>query len=268
MPHCSCLVRATAAWYNAAMTRFLLILVCAWCSTLRAQEPVRVFAAASLTDALREAAQTWSSEGQAVPTLAFGASSTLAKQIEAGAPADLFASADQSWMDHLVAADRLEPGTRVDLLGNALVLVAPKGRAIEVKLERGFDLPGAFAGRLCTGEPGVVPVGIYAQEALQYFGWWEALRTRVAGADDVRTALSFVERGECALGIVYETDARASDEVAVVARFPADSHRDIVYPFALVRGARPAARELLHWLRTAPAARAVFERQGFTWRAD
>jgi molybdate transport system substrate-binding protein len=260
---------ATAAWYNAAMIRWLpIVLACAWATTSCAQEPVRVFAAASLTDALRDAAQAWTAQGAPPPTLAFGASSTLAKQIEAGAPADVFASADRSWMDYLAEAGRLEPGTRVDLLGNALVLVAPKGHAIAAKLERGFDLPGAFAGRLCTGEPGVVPVGIYAQEALQYFGWWDALRGRIVGADDVRTALSFVERGECALGIVYETDARASAEVEVVARFPAASHRDIVYPFALVRGAQPAPRELLQWLRTAPAARAAFERHGFTWRAD
>jgi len=232
----------------------------------RAEEPVRVFAAASLTDVLREAAVQWQAEGHPAPVLAFGPSSTLSVQIAAGAPADLYASADRAWMQHLAERDRLAPGTTVELLGNTLVLVAPRGREPTVRLERGFDLAAAFEGRLCTGEPGVVPAGTYAREALQHFGWWDALQSRVAGTDDVRTALSFVGRGECALGIVYETDARASEAVSVVARFPSGSHAPIVYPFARVRGARPQAQALLDWLRT-PAARALFERHGFLWRA-
>ena len=134
-------------------------------------------------------------------------------------------------------------------------------------MQRDFDLAAAFDGKLCTGEPGVVPAGIYAEQGLRALGWWEALQGRVVGSEDVRTALSFVERGECALGVVYETDARADDGVVVVGRFPAGTHAPIVYPFALVRGARPEAAGLLAWLRTDPAARGVFERHGFAWLA-
>lgn len=199
--------------------------------------------------------------------MAFGASSTLAKQIDAGAPADLFASADIGWMNHLGERARLQDGSRVELLGNALVLVAPARRPVAVNMQRGFDLAASFEGKICMGEPGVVPAGIYAEQGLRALGWWDALAGRVVGAEDVRTAMSFVVRGECALGVVYATDARANDGVVVVGRFPADTHSPIVYPFALVRGARPEAASLLAWLRTDPAARAVFERHGFTWLA-
>ena len=247
------------------MIRWLCLTWLCLCPALAAAaEPVRVFAAASLTDALQDAAAAYPAHGARSPSLAFGASSTLAKQIDAGAPADVYASADLGWMAWLVQRGRVDAGTRVDLLGNALVLVAPKGRGFAMRFERDFDLAAAFDGKLCTGEPGVVPAGTYAREALQYFDWWHALEKRVVGADDVRTALSFVERGECALGIVYATDARASRGVDVLGRFPAASHSPIVYPFALLRGARPGSAEWLDWLRTDAEARAIFERHGFT----
>lgn len=241
---------------------FLLLAVAAT-HPLRAEEPVRVFAAASLTNALEDIASAWAQAGHPRPRLAFAASSTLARQIEAGAPADVFASADQAWMDYLDKRGRLQPGTRQDLAGNALVMIVPRGRRFPVQMRAGFDLPGAFAGKLCTGEPGVVPVGSYARDALRHMGWWEALRARVVGADDVRTALAFVERGECALGIVYATDARISDKVEVVATFPAAAHAPIVYPFAAVKGARPEAAAFLRYLRTSPAAAAILRRHGF-----
>lgn len=228
-----------------------------------AEAPARVYAAASLTNALTDIATAWQAASHAPPTLVFAASSTLARQIEAGAPADMFGSADVSWMDTLAQAGKLAPGTRVDLLGNTLVLIVPKGRRIDVQMRRGFDLAGAYAGKLCTGEPGVVPVGIYAKAALQALGWWDAMQGRIVGTDDVRTALAFVESGECPLGIVYATDAAISDKVEVLQRFPADTHPPIVYPFALLKDARPQARALFGYLKTAPAA-AVFERYGFT----
>jgi molybdate transport system substrate-binding protein len=229
----------------------------------RAEEPVRVFAAASLTSALEELATQWQAAGHARPVLAFGASSTLARQVEAGAPADVFASADSKWMDRAAKAGRIATGSRVDLLGNTLVLVAPRGRAFKVDLRPGVDLAGAFKGKLCTGEPGVVPVGTYARQALTSLGAWASLQGRIVGTDDVRAALAFVERGECGAGIVYATDARISDKVAVVATFPADSHAVIVYPFALAKDARPQARAFLAFLR-GPEAAKVFARLGFT----
>lgn len=231
----------------------------------RQPQPARVFAAASLTDALGDASAAWQARGNARPVVVLGASSAMARQINAGAPADIFISADVGWMDEVARAGRVQAGTRVELLGNRLVLVAPKGRAPQVAMQRGFGIAGAFAGRLCTGEPGVVPVGIYARQALQHLGWWQPLQGRIVGTDDVRAALNFVERGECALGIVYATDAAASDKVDVVGTFPAGSHAAIVYPAALLPGARPQARAFLDFLRSDPAARAAFERRGFRW---
>jgi molybdate transport system substrate-binding protein len=237
----------------------LLLASIAWC----AEEPVRVYAAASLSNALTDIAAQWQKAGHPPPSLVFGASSTLAKQIEAGAPADLFASADLSWMDYLDARDRITADSRVNLLGNDLVLIAPKGQRFPVTMAAGFDLSAAFSGKLCTGEPGVVPVGIYAQQSLETFSWWAALAGRIVGTDDVRTALVFVERGECAAGIVYATDAAISDKVEVLARFPPGSHKPIVYPFAIVRDARPAANAFLDYLKSSPDAAAVFARYGF-----
>ena len=241
----------------------LALLLCSSLSA-RAEEAVRVFAAASLTSALTDIAAQWKQGGHAAPTLAFAASSTLAKQIEAGAPADVFASADRKWMDYLQQRDRIEASTRADLLGNTLVLIAPKGRRFHAEMRRGYDFARAFDGRLCTGEPGVVPVGIYARQSLEALGWWEAIEPRIVGADDVRTALNFVERGECVAGIVYATDSAISAEVETIATFPADTHEAIVYPIALVRNARPQAREFLRHLQTSNEAAAVFERYGFT----
>ena len=151
---------------------FSLVLIC---SGARAEEPVRVFAAASLTDALKDIGARWEKASHPAPTLAFGGSSALAKQIEAGAPADLFASADVAWMDYVDTRGKVVAGTRVDLLGNTLVLIAPRGKPFPVKMEKGFDVAAAFDGKLCTGEPGVVPVGKYAKEALEDLGWWASL---------------------------------------------------------------------------------------------
>jgi molybdate transport system substrate-binding protein len=140
----------------------------------------------------------------------------------------------------------------------------PRAKRFTVQTVRGFDLAGAFDGKLCTGEPGVVPVGIYARDALTNLGWWDALKSRVVGTDDVRTALAFVERGECPLGIVYATDAKISQKVEVLATFPPSTHKPIVYPFAAVEGARPEAQAFLRFVQTSPRARAIFEKYGFT----
>jgi molybdate transport system substrate-binding protein len=251
----------------AASRLFLLLLVVAIGPAAYAAEPSRVFAAASLTNALTDIGALWQQAGHPAPVLDFAASSTLAKQIEAGAPADLFASADVPWMDELAAHGLLAPGTRIDLLGNDLVLIAPKGRAFKVSMAAGFKFGDSFSGKLCTGEPGVVPVGRYAQQSLQALGWWEALQGRIVGTDDVRAALAFVEQGECASGIVYATDAAISSKVEVIAVFPAATHQPIVYPFALLKGAGPESQALLEFLKNSPAAAGIFRHYGFTRQA-
>ena len=229
----------------------------------RAEDAVRVYAAASLTNAIGEISQAWTQAGHPKPTLVFAASSALAKQVENGAPADVFASADRRWMDYLAERKKIDPASRVDLVGNELVLVTPKYRGFAVTLDKTFDLAGAFEGKVCTGEPDVVPVGTYAKQALISMGWWSALASRVVGTEDVRTALAFVERGECPLGIVYATDAAISGKVEIVGRFPASTHDPIVYPFAVVAGAGPQAAAFLEYLRS-EAARQAFRKHGFT----
>ncbi|MFT4045066.1 MAG: molybdate ABC transporter substrate-binding protein [Solimonas sp.] len=247
-----------------AVLRLPTLLLAALLALSAHADPARIYAAASLTTAIDDAGRQWQKAGHALPVSVYAASSTLARQIEAGAPADVFGSADLAWMDYVEKAGRLEPGTRRNLLGNALVLIAPKGKAPGgIRLEAGFDLPGAFKGRLCTGEPGVVPVGIYAQEALTTLGWWDALKPRIVGTDDVRTALAFVERAECPLGIVYATDAAISDKVEIVATFPESSHKPVVYPFALLKEAPPEAQAFFDFLQS-PAMAATFSRYGFT----
>ena len=247
----------------APLTALLCAFLLAVAPATRAEEPVRIFAAASLATALTDAAALWTRNGHPAPLLAFGGSSGLARQVVAGAPADLFISADTNWMDHVAQRGRILPASRAEWLGNSLVLVVPQGRRFKVELHRGFDLAAAFNGRLCTGEPGVVPVGIYAQQALAHYGWWPALQGRIVGTEDVRSALAFVARGECPLGIVYATDAMGTAGVEVLATFPADSHSRITYSFALLTGARPAAAAFLRFLRDSPAAAAVFRRHGF-----
>ncbi len=250
------IVRTLRAWF--AVLLGVLAMQAAW-----AEDPVRVYAAASLTDAFGELGQLWQQAGHPAPTLVFAGSGTLAKQIDAGAPADVFASADPAWMDYLAQHGRIDLPTRHYLLGNTLVLIAPlDGPTPAIEWRRDFPIASAFQGKLCTGEPGVVPVGIYAREALQSLGWWDGLKDRIVGTDDVRAALAFVERGECVLGIVYATDARVSRKVRVVAEFPASTHSPIVYPVALVRDGRPEARAFLQFLAT-PAAAAVFVHDGF-----
>lgn len=233
----------------------------------RGQDAATVFAAASLTEALRALGAQWAAHGHPAPRLAFAASSALARQVEQGAPADLFLSADEPWADYLEQRGLLAPGSRRSALGNALVLVAPAGPALPVALARGTDLAALLgpAGRIATGDPAHVPVGRYAQAALTWLGQWEALAPRLARADNVRAALLLVERGEAPFGIVYATDAAASAGVRVVGRFPAESHPPITYPFALTRRAagNAEARALLGFL-AGPEAAPTWLRFGFT----
>lgn len=228
-----------------------------------AAAPLRVFAASSLTEALGEVADLYAAAGHPRPVLVFAASSALARQIEAGAPAGLFLSADEAWMDELAARGRLVKGTRCPLLSNRLALIVPANRARRVAIGLGFDFAGLIGdGRWTTGDPDAVPVGRYARAALTKLGVWASVERRLVRAENARMALAYVERGDVAAGIVYVTDAKASAKVAVAGLFPASSHPPIVYPVAQIAPASPAARAFESFLGSM-AARAVFARHGF-----
>lgn len=230
-----------------------------------AQEQVTVFAAASLTTALESVARAYRAQGGGPVRFSFASSSTLAKQIESGAEADIFASADEPWMTYLAERGLVESATRTSLLGNALVLITPADRARKVDIRPGLDLAGMLGPeRLATGDPAHVPVGRYAQQALTSLGVWDAVAPRLARADNVRAALLLVERGEVPFGIVYATDAAASRKVAVAGTFPAGSHAPIRYPFAIVaKRDRPEARRFFAFMQGA-AAQSIFREAGFS----
>jgi len=225
-----------------------------------------VLAAASLQEALSAAADQWTARGHARPVLSFAASSALARQVEAGAPADLFISADEEWMDRLVGKNLIRPGSRADFLGNRLVLIAPRARPQQLTLAQGAPLARSLgpSGRLAMADPEAVPAGKYGKAALETLGLWSQLSSRIARAENVRAALALVERGVAPLGIVYATDARASARVHVAGTFPASSHPPIRYPLALLRTARhPEADAFRHFLLS-PQGRAIFRRFGFS----
>ena len=230
----------------------------------KAQPPtLTVFAAASLTDAMKQVAHAYRAKSGASITLSFGASSTLAQQINQGAGADIFMSADTDWMDFLQKNGRIADGSRKDLLGNQLVLVAGNDAKPAPKIAPHFDLAGALGdGKLAMADPASVPAGKYGKAALIALGVWDSVAPKVAQAENVRVALEYVARGEAPYGIVYATDAKIAP-VKIVGVFPENSHAPIVYPVALTRTAAPAARELLTFL-SGPQARAIFERAGFT----
>ncbi len=230
-------------------------------------ETVTVFAAASLANAMAEIETGFEAATGTDVVVSLAGSSALARQIQQGAPADVFLSANTDWMDVLDGAGLLTPGSRRDLLGNALVLIAPGPDAPPIEI--GPDLAARLGdGRLAMALVAAVPAGIYGKAALEHYGVWEALAPQVAQADNVRAALALVATGEAPLGIVYATDAVAEDRVSVVARFPADSHPPIVYPVAGIGGPdRPARDAFLAYL-TGPEARAAFARQGFTVRTE
>jgi molybdate transport system substrate-binding protein len=201
------------------------------------EDELTLFAAASMSDAMTDAAKAFTAAGGPPVKLAFGSSSTLAKQIENGAPANLYISADLQWMDYLAERGLIVEDSRFNLAGNALVLIAAKESNLAIDLAAGADIAGALeGGKLAIGDPEHVPAGRYAKAALDYLGLWQAVEDSTVFVGDVRAALAFVERAEVAAGIVYATDARISDGVRVVASFPADSHAPIVYPVALIDG--------------------------------
>lgn len=226
---------------------------------------ISVYAAASLTDAITKVSQVYeASHPNLKVQKSFGGSSILAKQIEQGAPADVFISADVDWVNYLDERHLVRKESKVLLLSNELVLIAPSSKTPKpVVFDSKSPLEKKFSGKLCTGDPASVPVGKYAKQALGYYGWWDAIKPRIVATDDVRTALAFVERGECDLGIVYKTDAVASKKVDIVGRFPAASYSPIVYPLVLTKGATTAANDYWQFLQNTEAAR-VFREFGFT----
>jgi molybdate transport system substrate-binding protein len=253
------------------MIDFSRLLVCALCvaalgisGAAADTRTVTVFAAASLKNALDEAAASYQVKTGDRVTISYAASSALAKQIENGAPADVFASADAGWMRYLEQRDLVQASTRMDLLGNTLVVVAPTSSPVE-KLDltpEAFD--GAVGdGKWTTGLVASVPVGVYAKEALTRLGIWSIAEPKLAQADNVRAALSFVSRNEAALGIVYQTDANADSKVKVVATFPPGTHEPIVYPFALTSVAERGAPARFLAFLTSPEAKSIFKKQGF-----
>lgn len=224
---------------------------------------ILVFAAASLTNVLGELAPEFEKSSGTLVKLSFAASSVLARQIEAGGKADVFAAADQEWMDYLQARNLIDKSSRRNLAGNRLVLIAPADSKLELKIAPEFKLASALAGgRLSTGDPDTVPVGRYARSALTTLGVWDDVQDRLVRADNVRSAMLFVARGEVPLGIVYATDAAVDPKVRVVDVFPADTHAPITYPVASISGAKPQAEAFIAFLGN-DASRAAWRKFGF-----
>jgi molybdate transport system substrate-binding protein len=224
-----------------------------------------VFAAASMKNALDDVDAAYTTKTGIKVVASYAASSTLAKQIEQGAPADVFISADLDWMDYVAQKQAINDASRVNLLGNKIVLIAPKDSKLDnVTIAQGFDLAKlAGDGRIATGDVASVPVGKYAKAALQKLGAWDAASTKFAMAESVRAALTLVARSEAVLGIVYETDAKVEPGVKIIGKFPNDSHPPIIYPIAATKTANAAAADYLTFLRSA-AAKAIFEKYGFS----
>lgn len=247
-----------------AWLRIVALTMACVCCGARAEDrqSLRVFAAVSLTELLQDLGADYAAAtGLPAPRLSLAASSVLARQIEAGAPADVFISADAEWMDYLVARDLMRAQTRRDIAGNRLVLIAPAQRAPALTLEPGADIAGALAGgRLACADPDSVPAGRYARAALGSLGLWAGLADRLARAENVRSALAWVARGEAPLGIVYATDAATEPRVRVVDTFSESTHLPIRYPAAALRDAPPQAEDFLRFLGTPAAAERMRER--------
>jgi molybdate transport system substrate-binding protein len=233
---------------------------------LAEDKTIVVFAAASMKNALDDIDAAFTAKTGVKVSASYAASSTLAKQIEQGAPADIFVSADTDWMDYAVSKKNINEATRVNLLGNSIVLIAPKDSKIDnVTIGPGFDLAKlAGDGKIATGDVKAVPVGKYAKAALEKLGAWQAAEPKFAMAESVRAALTLVARGEATLGIVYSTDAKVEPGVKIVGTFPADTHPPIIYPVAATATAKPDANDYLSYLRSA-AAKTVLEKYGFVY---
>jgi molybdate transport system substrate-binding protein len=244
---------------------FAVLLGSAWSSPAAAQDKtLTVFAAASMKNALDDINAAYTAKTGVKISASYAASSALAKQIEQGAPADVFVSADTDWMDYAIKQKAINEATRVNLLGNSIVLIAPKDSKIDnVNIGPGFDLAKlAGDGKIATGDVKAVPVGKYAKAALEKLGAWQAAEPKFAMAESVRAALTLVARGEAALGIVYSTDAKVEPGVKIVGTFPADTHPPIIYPVAATTTAKPETADYLAFLRSS-TAKTILEKYGF-----
>jgi len=251
-------------WPMLAALAAIIAIVAAPHPAAAQEKSIVVFAAASMKNALDDINDAFTKKTGIKVVASYAASSALMKQIEQGAPADVFLSADIDWMNYGEKHNLIKNDTRLDLLGNRLVLIAPKDSKIgDATIAPGFDLAGlAGNGRIATGDVRAVPAGLYAKAALEKLGIWASVEPKMAMAENVRAALVLVARGEAPLGIVYETDAKIDPSVKIVGVFPEDSHPPIIYPVALTKDAKPNAAQYLAFLRT-PDAEAVFEHYGF-----
>ncbi len=249
---------------NGALIALVLALYMTVASPVATAADVTVFAAASLKEAMDEQARQFEAGTGNKVVVSYGASNTLAKQIEAAAPADIFISADLDWMDYVGQRNLLAPDTRVNLLRNTLVLIAPKSSTATLRIAPNFGLAAALGTeKLAMANPDSVPAGKYGKTALEKLGVWAAVEKQVARAENVRAALALVSRGEAPFGIVYSTDALSDKGVKIVGTFPADSYPPIVYPAAVLAASKStAAKPLLDYLRSVPA-RPVWEKYGF-----
>jgi molybdate transport system substrate-binding protein len=249
-----------------SLTALALLFAASAPATAQSRAPV-VLAAASLQESLSAAAQRWASKGHPRPVLSFAASSALARQVEAGAPADLFISADEAWMNYLGQRRFIRTPTRVSFLTNSLVLVAPATSRLRLSIGPRFPLAAALGqGRLAMADPAAVPAGRYGKEALTRLGVWSSVAGKIAAAENVRAALALVLRREAPLGIVYATDARAAAGLRVIGTFPASSHGPISYPLAALANSRNPEAEGFRRFLVSAEGKAMFRRFGFGTR--
>jgi molybdenum ABC transporter, periplasmic molybdate-binding protein len=241
-------------------------LLCVGISQAKAATDITVFAAASTTNALTEIAALYETEGNGKVTLSFASSSTLAKQIEHGAPADVFLSANVEWMNYLEEKNLLAPGSRSDILGNRIVFIVPSSSAVQaLTVSPQLELAALLGkdGLLAVGDPAHVPVGTYAKAALEHLKLWPQVANKIAPTKDVRAGLALVERAESPLGIVYASDAAISDKVRIIGVFPADSHPKIDYPVAAIKTAKTAAASAFIKFLSTPQAKSIWAKYGF-----
>ena len=257
--------------FLSGATRLIRCLLLALVVAVLAAFPARagqqgplVLAASSLQESLTAAADAWAARGHPRPIISFAASSALARQIEAGAPADLFISADEDWMDRVAGKRLIRLNSRVDFLGNSLVLIAPATSKIRLRIAPGFGLARALGnGRLAMADPDTVPAGKYGKAALTRLGVWPKVRDRIVRAENVRAALVLVQRGEAPLGIVYATDARAAPGVRILGTFPENSHPAIRYPVAMLASSANPGAETFRRFLISRGSQAIFARFGF-----
>lgn len=261
------MARLRSSVVTAFVRAALMLAMAVWLANAPVRAQPRgplVLAAASMQEALTDAANRWAALRHARPVLSFAASSALARQIGAGAQADLFISADEEWMDHVQGQNLLRPATRAQLAENRLVLIAPVTSKVQLRIAPGFPLARALgSGRLAMADPAAVPAGRYGKAALEKLGVWRVVATRVAPAENVRAALALVERGAAPLGVVYATDARASAKVRVIGVFPATSHPPITYPVALLKSSSHPEAEAFRRFLLSREGRAIIVRRGF-----